>query len=85
MDDEKILGDVDFTDFEEHFKVVERASMKKASAVTPDSPALSVKSNGSADQEVTESILDAKRVQNVAIARKKVTAHVELLKYQISQ
>ena len=84
MDDENILGDIDFTDFEENFKVLEKGSGKKASTMAPDSPAVSVKSNGS-DHEVTESILDAKRVQNVAIARKKVTAHVELLKYQISQ
>ena len=86
MDDEKVLDSVDFTDFEDKFKTLGRNSIYKGS---PSTPTKSVKSSGEdshqAKEEEEPTMLDKKRIQNVAIARKKVAATTEELRKHIAQ
>ena len=83
LDDEKILNSLDFSDFEEKFKLV--GTGKVLPVKTKGSPSLSsksIRSNGHPDVE--QSLLEPKRIQNVAIARRKVSAPPEVLKQQIA-
>ena len=88
LDDEKVLGSLDFTDFEDKFKTLGRNSMmlKNKGGATPSTPTKSIKSSaeGTDSAELEPTMLDAKRIQNVAIARKKVTASTEKLKKHIA-
>ena len=83
LDDDKIIDLLDFTDFEEKFKTLgRRASVLKTDG-SSSSPSQSIKSeSGQIEQE--SSLLEPKRIQNVAIVRKKVTASPDVLRQQIS-
>ena len=78
LDDERILQVLNFDEFEERFK---RNDAHLAAEAT-DSITKSVKSEPLKRKK--ESVLAPNRSQNVAIARKKVTASVDALKQSIA-
>ena len=86
LDDEKIIDSIDFTDFEEKFKTLGRNSLIMKNKGTPSTPTRSIKSNaeGTDSSALEPTMLDAKRIQNVAIARKKVTTSCEKLSRYIA-
>ena len=77
LDDERILQVINFEDFEERFKRHDAVS-----AVDGNDPRLSVRSEPMKRRK--ESVLAPNRSQNVAIARKKVTASIDALKQSIA-
>ncbi len=86
LDDEKVIETIDFNDFEEKFKTLGRNSLMLKNKGSPSTPTKSIKSNaeGTDSAKLEPTMLDAKRIQNVAIARKKVTASCEKLSKYIA-
>ena len=76
LDDERVLKSIDFTDFEEVFKLKSQADIRRSTQGSKSEPMTK--------KSVTESLLDPTRSQNVAIAKKKVTISTEELKQAIT-
>ena len=87
IDDEKILNSLDFTSFEEKFKLVSGGA--SGTVRTKGSPSSQAKSavtsslGGAGGRSLEASLLEPKRLQNVAIARRKVSAPTDTIKQQI--
>lgn len=81
LDDEKIIDSLDFTKFEEKFKIIGKLSTVQTKG-SPSSPARSLQSTSLHNFEA--SLLEPKRIQNVAIARRKVSAPTEVLRQYIT-
>jgi hypothetical protein len=81
LDDEKVIDQIDFETFEEKFKLIGKAPAVQTEGAT-SSPSRSLQNTSSQNTEA--SLIDAKRVQSVAITRKKISAPVEVLRQQIS-
>ena len=75
IDDEKVMKSLDFMDFEETFKP--KRQNEKQQHQPP-------RSDPSVRRAVRESLLEPNRIQNVAIARKKITCSNEMLRQAIS-
>ncbi|XP_064401235.1 formin-like protein 2 isoform X4 [Halichondria panicea] len=79
MDDEKIIKLIDFTEFEETFKLNTPANNE------PDGEGVKPKPTPRKKTVQKEGLLDTNRSQNVAIARRKITCSSEELKDVITQ
>ena len=75
LDDETILEELDFSEFEEAFK-----NKRQNEPALPGTP----KSDHSIRKMAKESLLDPTRSQNIAIARRKVTCSTSSLKQYIT-
>ena len=75
LDDERVLKTLDFTDFEEVFKLKTQTETKQLTQGPKSEPTVK--------RAPTESLLEPTRSQNVAIAKKRVTCSTEELKQAI--
>ena len=75
LDDERVLKTLDFTDFEEVFKLKTQTETKQLTQGSKSEPTVK--------RAPTESLLEPTRSQNVAIAKKRVTYPTEELKQAI--
>ncbi len=88
LDDDNVINALDFSDFEDRFKTIGRNSMLLKKRDAPGTPTRSIKGGvGGEDTdspELAPTMLDGKRIQNVAIARRKVTTSVDKLRKHIA-
>ena len=75
LDDERVLKTLDFTDFEEVFKLKTQTEAKQFTQGPKSEPTVK--------KAPTESLLEPTRSQNVAIAKKRVTTSTADLKQAI--
>ena len=76
LDDERVLKAIDFTDFEEVFKLKSQAEPKQLTQGSRSEPSMK--------RPAMESLLEPNRSQNVAIAKKRVPCSTDELKQAIT-